>query len=126
MPTRPKPGLTAVSVSPLWGKAPIAIALVCLLALVLHKCSVSNAVDADRKAAKAEAAEKALGAERGANRADATRQSKIQANAADLRKAMDDAEDKNPDAARAPAGPVVNAAVDRLRERATGNQPAAR
>lgn len=57
----------------------------------------------------------ALTAERRANEADAKRQAEREARSTQSREAMRRAEDQNPDAARAPAGPVSRAAAERLR-----------
>lgn len=57
----------------------------------------------------------ALTAERRANEADAKRQAEREARTTQSREAMRRAEDQNPDAARAPAGPVSRAAAERLR-----------
>lgn len=98
----------------------IALAVVALLAIgfTVHRCSVSSAVKADRAAAEAEVARKALDAERTANRADAARQAAIQANDASTRKAIDDAVAKDSEGAKAPAGPAAQAAARQLRRRA--------
>jgi hypothetical protein len=57
----------------------------------------------------------ALTAERRANEADAKRQAEREARSNQSREAMRHAEDQNPDAARAAAGPVSRAAAERLR-----------
>lgn len=85
-----------------------------------------NAVrKADRNAAEAVVAKTILDAERAANRADATRQAENQANDAETRKAIDDAAAKEPEKARAAAGPASNAAARSLRERQGRPKPAA-
>lgn len=76
------------------------------------------------KADRAETAETALKAERTANTKDAERQIENQANDASTRKAINDAAAKDPDGAKAPAGPAARAAADSLRKRAAG-KPAA-
>ena len=95
----------------------LAVLVLCLAAFTLHRCAVSDAVEADRKAVEAETAKRALGAERAANRADVTRQAEIQANDAATRKAIDDVVAKEPEAAARPAGPAVRAVSEQLRHR---------
>ena len=95
----------------------LGVLALCLMAFTLHRCAVSDAVKADRKAVEAEAAKKALGAERAANRADVTRQAEIQANDQATRKAIDDAVANDPEAASRPAGPAVRAVTEQLRHR---------
>lgn len=99
-----------------WHIAAGAVTL-CLLAFALHRCAVSDAVEADRKAVESETAKNALGAERTANRADVTRQAEIQANDAATRKAIDDVVAKEPEAATRAAGPAVRAVSEQLRHR---------
>ncbi len=117
--------IAAILGLPRWAHVALGMGGLFIAALALHKCAVSDAVKADRKAAEAQAAKQALGAERSANVADATRQAEIQANDDQTRKVIDDAVAENPEAARAPAGPAVRAAVDGLRNRTSGNSPAA-
>ena len=57
----------------------------------------------------------ALTAERRANEGDAKRQAERETRSTQSREAMRRAEDQNPDAARAAAGPVSRAAAERLR-----------
>lgn len=97
----------------------IAIGVVglCLVAFTLHHCAISDAVEADRKAVEAETAKQALGAERAANRSDATRQTEIQANDDQARKVIDDAVANDPEDAARPAGPAVRAVTEQLRNR---------
>lgn len=90
--------------------------------LVLHKCAVRDAIEADRKAVEAETAKKALGAERAANEADAARQGEIKANDASTRKAIDDAARENPEGAKAGVGPATRAALESLRQRAVADR----
>ena len=104
---------------PNWVKIAAGVLVLILGLITLHRCSVSDAVKADRKAAQAEVTEKALSAERAANSADATRQAEIQANDATTRKAMNDAVAKNPETV--PAGPVSRAVADSLRRKASGS-----
>lgn len=99
----------------------LAIGAAILLLFTLHKCAVSDAVKDDRAATEAAVTKKQLGAERSANESDAARQGEIRANDVSVRKAIDDADAKNPEQTRAPAGPASRAAAERLRNRQTGN-----
>ena len=110
---------------PTWGYYAAGGVLLCLALFGLHRCSVHDAVKADRNAAQAQVAKAALGAERAANASDAPRQAEIQANDATTRKAIDDAVAKNPQGAARAAGPAVNAVADQLRKRQAGSHPAA-
>ena len=104
----------------------ISVVVLCIAAFMLHRCAVSDAVEADRKAQEAQVIEKALSAERAANRADATRQAEIHANDQATRKAIDDAVAKDPESTALPSGPAMRAAADSLRSRSTGNSAPAR
>jgi flagellar biosynthesis/type III secretory pathway M-ring protein FliF/YscJ len=83
------------------------------------------AVRADREQAAAEAATKALDAERGANRKDEAIQAANQDDDDETREAITDATAENPEAAGAPAGPVTRTVIDRLRERAARDRDSA-
>ncbi len=111
---------------PRWAKIAVGIIALCLLAFTLHKCAIRDAVKADRKSVEAETATRTLSSERSANRADAARQAEIQASDAQTRKDIADAVDKDPEGARAAAGPAARAAADSLRHRAAGGGAPAR
>lgn len=101
-----------------------AVLLLCIAAFTLHRCAVSDAVEADRDAQAAKVATKVLSAERSANSADATRQTEIQANDNATREAIADATAKNPETS--PAGPITRAAADSLRARSSRHSAPAR
>lgn len=63
--------------------------------------------------------EKADEATQAANAADSDRRAVISSEQAETKKAMTDAETKNPTAAAAPSGPVTNAVASKLRGRAS-------
>lgn len=66
---------------------------------------------------KIEEARTAIESERRANRGEQTRREAREADSANTTEDMKEAEDADPEAARAPAGPVSRAAADRLRKR---------
>jgi hypothetical protein len=94
-----------------------------MLAYINHR--ENAAVRADREQAAAEAATKALDAERGANKADEAIQADNRAADKSTREAIDNATAENPEAAGAPAGPVTRTVIDRLRERAARDRDSA-
>ena len=83
------------------------------------------AVEADRQEAAAKANETALRADRAAGARQAERDEANRTADAETRKDIDDATRENPEAARAPAGPTVNAVADSLRRRKAANDTAA-
>lgn len=101
------------------------IALACLLLVAvlftLHRCSVADAVKADRATTEAKVSKTVIEADRAAERADEARQAEIRANDATMRKAIDDAVQKDPEGASRPAGPISRAAAEQLRKRQAGN-----
>lgn len=104
----------------------IGAVILCLALFTLHRCSVNDAVKADRKAQEAQVTEKALSAERAANSAAAIRQAEIQANDDANRKAIDDAVSAHPESVRAPAGAATNAVARELRARSSGDSASTR
>lgn len=95
------------------------VAAVIALLLPLHNCAadraITRAVLADRQAQANKAAARALVAEHKADEAAILRGAEDAAQANKTRKALDDAMQANPDAARLPAGSHVRAVADSLR-----------
>lgn len=111
---------------PRWAHIALALGTLVLAALTLHKCAVSDAVKADRKATEVQVAKQVIGAERSANAADVTRRAEMQANDDQTRKAIENATSDKPEQVRQPSGPAVRAAVDSLRKRTASDSPATR
>jgi len=102
--------------------AAFAAALALWAAFTIYVNGRENAaVEADRQEAVAKANETALRADRAATAEQAERDEANRSADAETRKDIDDATRENPEAARAPSGPAVNAAVRGLRSRATGS-----
>jgi hypothetical protein len=110
---------------PRWAHYALAGIGAALLALAYINYREDAAVSADREKAIAEAATKALDAERAANRKDEAIQADNKADDQETREAIQDAKQSNPDEAGAPAGPVTRTVIDRLRERAARDRDSA-
>lgn len=111
---------------PRWLSILLLIAATLAVLATLKSCYDTSVIDAHDAETRAATAETALHAERRANTADTARQATNAASDAETRKAMTDAEVLHTEAARAPAGPVVRAAVDSLRRRAAASDTPAR
>jgi hypothetical protein len=100
---------------PAWARQAILIALACVALLTVHKCAVRDAVKADRAAQAAKVAERVIAADRAANRAGEAQRAADRTQDAETRKALSDAEAKDLDSAKRPAGASVRAVADSLR-----------
>lgn len=108
--------LASLTGLPKWAYALAGAVLLAGAFLIWNRFDNKAAIEADRRAVEAETAKLTLEAERAANRADAARQAEIEAGDAKTRKAIDDAVERNPDAARRPAGAAVRAAAGSLHD----------